>query len=91
MDKYGIKPDMIIGCAGGGSNLGGLIAPFMGEKLRGEADYEFIAVEPASCPSLTRGRYVYDFCDTGKVCPCIPLEADSFRLQTMQEVYVTTA
>ena len=63
------RQDMIIGCAGGGSNLGGLIAPFMGEKLRGEADYEFIAVEPASCPSLTRGRYVYDFCDTGKVCP----------------------
>lgn len=69
MDKYGIKPDIIIGCAGGGSNLGGLISPFMGEKLRGEADYHFIAVEPASCPSLTRGKYVYDFCDTGKVCP----------------------
>ena len=69
MDKYGIKPDMIIGCAGGGSNLGGLIAPFMGEKLRGEADYQFIAVEPASCPSLTRGRFAYDYCDTGKVCP----------------------
>lgn len=69
MDKYGIKPDVIIGCAGGGSNLGGLIAPFMGEKLRGEADYKFIAVEPASCPSLTRGVYAYDFCDTGKVCP----------------------
>ena len=69
MDKYGIKPDMIIGCAGGGSNLGGLISPFMGEKLRGEADYRFIAVEPASCPSLTRGVYAYDFCDTGKVCP----------------------
>lgn len=69
MDKYGIKPDIIIGCAGGGSNLGGLISPFMGEKLRGEADYQFIAVEPASCPSLTRGKYVYDFCDTGKVCP----------------------
>ena len=69
MDKYGIKPDIIIGCAGGGSNLGGLISPFMGEKLRGEADYRFIAVEPASCPSLTRGKYVYDFCDTGKVCP----------------------
>ncbi|MBO4309207.1 MAG: TrpB-like pyridoxal phosphate-dependent enzyme [Clostridia bacterium] len=69
LDKYGIKPDIIIGCAGGGSNLGGLIAPFMGEKLRGEADYRFIAVEPASCPSLTRGKYVYDFCDTGKVCP----------------------
>ena len=69
MDKYGIKPDMIIGCAGGGSNLGGLIAPFMGEKLRGEADYQFIAVEPASCPSLTRGRFTYDYCDTGKVCP----------------------
>ncbi|MDD3403768.1 MAG: TrpB-like pyridoxal phosphate-dependent enzyme [Hespellia sp.] len=69
LDKYGIKADMIIGCAGGGSNLGGLISPFMGEKLRGEADYQFIAVEPASCPSLTRGRYAYDFCDTGKVCP----------------------
>ncbi len=69
MDKYGIKPDVIIGCAGGGSNLGGLISPFMGEKLRGEADYQFIAVEPASCPSLTRGKFVYDFCDTGKVCP----------------------
>ena len=69
LDKYNIKPDIIIGCAGGGSNLGGLISPFMGQKLRGEADYRFIAVEPASCPSLTRGRYVYDFCDTGKVCP----------------------
>lgn len=69
MDKYGIHPDIIIGCAGGGSNLGGLISPFMGEKLRGEADYRFIAVEPASCPSLTRGIYAYDFCDTGKVCP----------------------
>lgn len=69
LKKYGIKPDMIIGCAGGGSNLGGLIAPFMGEKLRGEADYDIVAVEPASCPSLTRGKYAYDFCDTGKVCP----------------------
>ncbi len=69
MDKYGIKPDVIIGCAGGGSNLGGLIAPFMGRKLRGEADYQFIAVEPASCPSLTRGKFVYDYCDTGHVCP----------------------
>lgn len=69
MDKYGIKPDVIIGCAGGGSNLGGLISPFMGEKLRGEADYRIIAVEPASCPSLTRGVFAYDFCDTGMVCP----------------------
>ena len=69
LDKYDIKPDIIIGCAGGGSNLGGLISPFMGEKLRGEADYRIIAVEPASCPSFTRGRYAYDFCDTGKVCP----------------------
>ena len=69
MDKYGIKADIIIGCAGGGSNLGGLISPFMGEKLRGEADYRFIAVEPASCPSLTRGKFVYDYCDTGRVCP----------------------
>ncbi len=69
LDKYGIVPDMIIGCAGGGSNLGGLIAPFMGEKLRGEKDYRIIAVEPASCPSFTRGKYAYDFCDTGMVCP----------------------
>ncbi len=69
LDKYGIKPDIIIGCAGGGSNLGGLISPFMGEKLRGEKDYRIIAVEPASCPSFTRGKYAYDFCDTGRVCP----------------------
>lgn len=69
LDKYKIKPDIIIGCAGGGSNLGGLISPFVGRKLRGEEDYRFIAVEPASCPSLTRGSFVYDFCDTGHVCP----------------------
>ncbi len=68
LDKYGVQPN-IIGCAGGGSNLGGLISPFMGEKLRGEKDYRFIAVEPASCPSFTRGKFAYDFCDTGKVCP----------------------
>ena len=69
LDKYGVTPDIIIGCAGGGSNLGGLISPFMGEKLRGEKDYRFIAVEPASCPSFTRGKFRYDFCDTGMVCP----------------------
>ena len=69
LDKYGIQPDIIIGCAGGGSNLGGLISPFAGEMLRGEKQYQIIAVEPASCPSLTRGRFVYDYCDTGKVCP----------------------
>ncbi len=69
LDKYDVKPDIIIGCAGGGSNLGGLISPFMREKLRGEADYRFIAVEPASCPSFTRGRFAYDFCDTGMICP----------------------
>lgn len=69
LDQYGVRADVIIGCAGGGSNLGGLIAPFMGETLRGEAKYRFIAVEPASCPSLTRGSYVYDYCDTGRVCP----------------------
>ena len=69
LKKLGVTPDVIIGCAGGGSNLAGLIAPFMGEKLRGEADYRIVAVEPASCPSLTRGRYAYDFCDTGRVCP----------------------
>ena len=69
LDRYSIKPDIIIGCAGGGSNLGGLISPFMGEKLRGEKDYRFIAVEPASCPSFTRGKFMYDFCDTGMVTP----------------------
>ncbi|MBO6109097.1 MAG: TrpB-like pyridoxal phosphate-dependent enzyme [Eubacterium sp.] len=69
LDKYDIHPDVIIGCAGGGSNLGGLISPFMGEKLRGEADYRIVAVEPASCPSFTRGSYAYDFCDTGMICP----------------------
>ena len=69
LDKYGVKADIIIGCAGGGSNLGGLIAPFMAEKLQGKADYKFIAVEPSSCPTLTRGKYAYDYCDTGKICP----------------------
>jgi tryptophan synthase beta chain len=69
LDKYGEKADIIIGWAGGGSNLGGLIAPFMGEKIRGERDYRFIAVEPKSCPSFTRGKYAYDFCDTGMICP----------------------
>ena len=69
MDKYGIKPDIIVGCAGGGSNLGGLVSPFIGEMLRGEADYKIIAVEPASCPSFTRGKFAYDFCDTGMICP----------------------
>ena len=69
LDKYEIQADTIIGCAGGGSNVGGLISPFVGQMLRGEANYEIIAVEPASCPSLTRGVYAYDFCDTGRVCP----------------------
>ncbi len=69
LDKYGVKADIVIGCAGGGSNLGGLIAPFMVEKMQGKADYQIIAVEPRSCPSLTRGTYAYDYCDTGKVCP----------------------
>lgn len=69
LEKYDITPDIVIGCAGGGSNLGGLISPFMGEKLRGERDYHIIAVEPASCPSFTRGKFAYDFCDTGMVCP----------------------
>ena len=69
LDRLGVRPDVIIGCAGGGSNLAGLIAPFMGEKLRGENDYRIVAVEPSSCPSFTRGRYAYDFCDTGRVCP----------------------
>ena len=66
LDEY---PDIVIGCAGGGSNLGGLIAPFMQDKLTGKANPRFIAVEPASCPSLTRGKYAYDFCDTGKITP----------------------
>lgn len=73
LDKYGVKADIIIGCAGGGSNLGGLIAPFAGEMLRGETKYQMIAVEPASCPSLTRGVYAYDYCDTGKVCPLVKM------------------
>ena len=69
MEKYNITPDVIIGCAGGGSNLGGLIAPFMGKKIKGELDCRFVAVEPMSCPSFTRGVYAYDYCDTGMVCP----------------------
>lgn len=69
MEKYDIYPDIVIGCAGGGSNLGGLMAPFMADKLAGKASPYFIAVEPASCPSLTRGKFAYDFCDTGKVTP----------------------
>ncbi len=69
LDKYGVKADIIIGCAGGGSNLGGLITPFMAEQLEGKANYRFIAVEPATCPTLTRGKYAYDYCDTGKICP----------------------
>ena len=94
LDKYNIVPDIIIGCAGGGSNLGGLISPFMGEKLRGERDYQFIAVEPASCPSFTRGKFAYDFCDTGKVCPwpkCTLWAATSFPPPTTPEVCGTTA
>ena len=69
LDKYGVSPDVIIGCAGGGSNLGGLIAPFMADMLQGKSQHRFIAVEPASCPTLTRGTYAYDYCDTGRVCP----------------------
>ena len=69
LDKYGITPDIVIGCAGGGSNLGGLVSPFVGEMLRGEKQYRIIAVEPSSCPSFTRGKYAYDFCDTGEICP----------------------
>ena len=93
LDKYGIVPDVIIGCAGGGSNLGGLISPFMGEMLRGEKKYRFIAVEPASCPSLTRGKFVYDFCDTGRVCPwprCIRSAAASCPRPTMPAGCATT-
>ncbi len=69
LQKLNVKPDIIIGCAGGGSNLGGLATPFIGEMLRGENDYKIIAVEPASCPSFTRGKFAYDFCDTGMICP----------------------
>jgi len=71
LDKYGITPDVIIGCAGGGSNLGGLISPFMADKIRGLNDIEFIAVEPASCPSMTRGKYALDFGDTGQTTPLL--------------------
>jgi len=84
MDKYGIKPDIIIGCAGGGSNLGGLIAPFMGEKLAGKSNTRFIAIEPASCPSFTRGRYAYDFGDTAQTTPLI-------RMQTLGSGFIPSA
>ena len=69
MEMIGEYPDVVIGCAGGGSNLGGLIAPFMRDKLTGKANPDIVAVEPASCPSFTRGRYAYDYCDTGKITP----------------------
>ncbi|MDR0463480.1 MAG: TrpB-like pyridoxal phosphate-dependent enzyme [Treponema sp.] len=84
LDKYGVKPDIIIGCAGGGSNLGGLIAPFMGEKIEGKSNARFIAVEPASCPSFTRGRYAYDFGDTAKTTPLI-------RMQTLGNDFIPSA
>ena len=69
LEKYDCYPDIVIGCAGGGSNLGGLMAPFMADRLAGKQSPYFIAVEPASCPSLTRGKFAYDYCDTGKVTP----------------------
>lgn len=68
-EKYGIYPDILIGCAGGGSNLGGLIGAYVRDKLKGGNGPHIIAVEPASCPSLTRGAYAYDYCDTGRVTP----------------------
>jgi tryptophan synthase beta chain len=71
LEKYNIKPDIIIGCAGGGSNLGGLMSPFIADKIRGKNNIEFIAAEPASCPSLTRGKYALDFGDTGQTTPLI--------------------
>ena len=88
LDKYNVTPDIIIGCAGGGSNLGGLISPFMGEKLRGEKDYRFIAVEPASCPSFTRGKFAYDFCDTGMVCPLAKMYTLGYHDGYMEAVAV---
>lgn len=72
-EKYDITPDIIIGCVGGGSNFGGLIAPFMGDKINGKNNIQFIGVEPASCPSLTRGRYAYDFGDTGRITPLLKM------------------
>jgi tryptophan synthase beta chain len=84
LDKYDIRPDIIIGCAGGGSNLGGLIAPFMGEKLSGKSQTRFIAVEPASCPSFTRGRYAYDFGDTAKTTPLL-------RMYTLGSGFIPSA
>jgi tryptophan synthase beta chain len=83
-EKYGIQPDIIIGCAGGGSNLGGLIAPFMGEKLSGASQTRFIAVEPASCPSFTRGRYAYDFGDTAQTTPLL-------RMYTLGSGFIPSA
>ena len=73
LDKYGVQPDIVIGCAGGGSNLGGLISPYMADKIRGKNNIEFIAVEPASCPSLTRGFYEFDYGDTGRTTPLMKM------------------
>ncbi|MEQ8199684.1 MAG: TrpB-like pyridoxal phosphate-dependent enzyme, partial [Clostridiaceae bacterium] len=81
IDEY---PDIVIGCAGGGSNLGGLIAPFMQDKLTGKANPRIIAVEPASCPSLTRGRYAYDYCDVGRITPLA-------RMYTLGSSFVPSA
>ena len=73
LEKYGIEPDLLISCIGGGSNFGGFIAPFVKDKINGKAKYDILAVEPASCPSLTRGRYAYDFGDTGKMTPLLKM------------------
>ncbi len=84
LDKYGVYPDIVIGCAGGGSNLGGLIAPYMRDRLTGQKSPYFIAVEPASCPSLTRGKYAYDFGDTGCTTPLM-------RMYTLGSRYIPSA
>src|SRR5512143_2039017 len=73
MDMADDYPDVIVGCTGGGSNFAGIAFPFLGAKLRGERDVRIIAVEPAACPSLTRGRYAYDFGDTAKMTPLVKM------------------
>ncbi len=73
MEMAGERPDVIIACAGGGSNFAGLTFPFVGQKLRGEASYRVVAVEPEAAPSLTRGVYEYDFGDTARLTPLVKM------------------
>jgi len=73
MQLEGVRPDVVIGCVGGGSNFGGMAFPFLREKLRGDREVRFLAAEPAACPTLTRGAYRYDYGDTAGLTPMMPM------------------